>query len=330
MKSLWGKDSRAGIGGSELAMLTLCEKWTKKDYEVRLYNDPYEQGVSEFEQLPISAFDPDENRDVLIVFRTPNYHVLGAKGMKVFLSFDQYTSKPFQPFLTMVDKVVGISEYHSRHFMSTYNFDEMIVIDLPLRVEDFRGIDVDKIPYRIIYSSVPDRGVMNLHAMWPLIQEELPEASLKITSDYRLWGLSHPNNQKYFMQWFGVGGVSFPPDAALPRRKYLEELCKADMLLYPHKAINPELFCVTMAESQYAGAYPVSSDVGALKTTNMGELLHGDAEDVNWRRRCVNKVVELLTDREELYRKQDEVIAKAFKRFHPDTVLDEWEKKVFK
>ena len=29
MNSVWGKDGRIGVGGSELAILTLCEGWTE-------------------------------------------------------------------------------------------------------------------------------------------------------------------------------------------------------------------------------------------------------------------------------------------------------------
>jgi glycosyltransferase involved in cell wall biosynthesis len=330
MRSVWGHDGRTGVGGSELAMLTLCELWTKKGYRIRLYNDPSEQGVSEFEQLPIAAFNPQEDRDVLIIFRTPRYDVVAAKGLKVWLSFDQFTlrDRPFDKYAIIPDKIVGISEYHSRYFMEKYAIHSMIVIDLPLRVDDFNEINVERIPNRLIFTSVPDRGIMNLHALWPLIKQQVPDASLVITSDYRLWGLNHPNNANYLVHWIGSPDVSYA--GAMKRGKYLEELCKADIFLYPHKALNPELFCVSCIEAQYAGAYPVTTDVGALATTNLGTILSGDAENVNWRIQCANKVAELLSDREDLQLKRAEVIKKTFDRFNPETILQAWEDKVFK
>ena len=327
--SLWGRDGRAGVGGSELAMLTLCEGWSQKGYKVRLYNDPKEQGVSEFEQRPIWSFLPEDDRDVLIIFRTPNSAALKAKGMKVFLSFDQYTSQPFIPFLNQVDKVVGISEYHSLYFKERYDFQGMIVIDLPLRVDDFNDIEAEKIPNRIIHTSVPDRGLLNILAMWPSIRERIPDATIRITSDYRLWGINYSNNEHYFSRFMGMEGVIFPYNASLLRKKYLEELCKADILLYPHQAVHPELFCISAAEAQYAGAYPVSSDIGALATTNMGMVIPGNPEDTAWRTQCVNKVVGLLTDRLKLCDLQQDVAIKAFNRFHPDTVLEKWDNEVF-
>jgi glycosyltransferase involved in cell wall biosynthesis len=329
MNSLWGRDGRAGIGGSETAMLTLCEEWQKKGYEVRLYNDPSEQGVSEFEQLPISAFNPQDDRDVLIIFRTPRYDIVDAKGLKVWLSFDQFTlaDRPFDKFAHIPDKIVGISEYHSEHFKRYYNIHNMIVIDLPLRIYDFDDINVERIPNRVIFTSVPDRGIMHLHAIWPLIRQKVPDASLVITSDYRLWGLHNPSNHNYLIHWLGSPNAKY--SGAIKRKKYLEEICRADIFLYPHKAQNPELFCVSAAEAQYAGAYPVSSNVGALATTNMGTVLPGDPEDVKWRLDCRDIIVDLLSDREELQIKRAEIIKKAFDRFNPENILDQWEKRVF-
>jgi len=329
MNSLWGLDGRAGIGGSELAMLTLCDEWTKKGHKVKLYNDPTEVGVSEFEQLPMSAFDPDEDRDVLIIFRTPRFDVVGAKGLKVWLSFDQFTlgDRPFDRFATVPDKIVVISEYHAEYLKETYGIENTIVIDLPVRVHDLDEIKVDKVPNRIIFTSVPDRGLMNLHALWPEIRSEIPEATLVITSDYRLWGSGHPNNGRYFAHWIGIEGVQFK--GAMKRDEYLEEICKADIFFYPHKAQNPELFCVSCAEAQCAGAYPVTSDVGALATTNMGTIIEGDPEDVEWRLKAKKAVIELLSNREGLKFEQNRVLKMAFDRFNPDTILEQWEKKVF-
>lgn len=329
MDSLWGKDDRTGIGGSELAMLTLCDEWQKKGYEVRLYNDPSTQSVSAFEQLPIAAFDPDEDRDVLIIFRTPRFDVVGAKGLKVWLSFDQFTlsDRPFGRFAPIPDKIVVISDYHAEYLEDTYEIENTIVIDLPVRTYDFDEINETKIKNRLIYTSVPDRGLMNLHALWPLIKVEIPDASLMITSDYRLWGLGHANNARYFAHWIGVEDVQFK--GAMRRMEYLNEICKADLFVYPHKAVNPELFCVSCAEAQYAGAYPITSAEGALSTTNMGTILKGDPESVRWRIECVDAVVEMLSDRKALSSRQKQIRKLAYQRFNPENVLKQWDEKVF-
>ena len=46
MKDLYGERNRIGVGGSELAFLTLAEGWHKAGHEVVIYNDCVEPGGS--------------------------------------------------------------------------------------------------------------------------------------------------------------------------------------------------------------------------------------------------------------------------------------------
>ena len=85
-KTIWGDKWQIGVGGAELALLTLCEMWTQAGHIVTLYNDPRELNASPFEQRNTSDFIPNENRDILIVFRSPNQKAIVAKGLKYKIS----------------------------------------------------------------------------------------------------------------------------------------------------------------------------------------------------------------------------------------------------
>ena len=84
--TLWGDNHRIGLGGAEIALITLCEEWTKVGHEVVLYNNPWETNASPFEQRSIDSFRPDEPRDILIIFRSPNHRVGNAVGKRVWFS----------------------------------------------------------------------------------------------------------------------------------------------------------------------------------------------------------------------------------------------------
>ena len=325
MKTLWGEDGKMGCGGSEYAMLTLCEQWTKEGHEVCLYNNPRERGASPFEQKTLEEFHPQEDRDILIVFRSPNTRAIGAKGRKIWFSCDQFTNRqfPFEQFAPHVDEIVCISPYHAVYFRDIYGIEDTTVIDLPVRMQDF-PTDIEKVKNRVIFTSVPDRGLMHLHAIWPLIKRDVPDASLVITSDYRLWGIDQPRNSQYRVHWVMADGVQFK--GAMLRREYLEEICKADIFAYPAKAENAELFCISAAEAQYAGAYPVTSDQGALATTNMGTVLSGDPDRVDFRNNFVKVVTTLLSDRENLKENQKSVSQKISKRLNLNTISKQWSK----
>lgn len=331
-KSVYGQDGRIGVGGAELALMTFCEGFHDKGYNVTLYNNPKNDKDSRFEQRHIGSFDPKEDRDLLIVFRSPNGLVENSKGYKVWWSCDQSTIGDFRDFARRVNKIVTISEFHSDYFRAMYGISDSIPIDLPIRIEDYGRYDElnhyevkprDKIPYRCIFTSIPDRGLMQLYPAWEQISAAVPEASLVITSDWRLWDPNLPGNiaQEFRLRFSNQNGVIYR--GAIPRRDLVAEQEKAQLHLYP--CVYDELFCISVAESQVAGAVPVTSDVGALKTTNMGVHVVGNPYDKKWTAAFVEQVVELLRDQVKLEKLGSKIQIKALKRFDPDEVLGKWE-----
>ena len=326
MSSLWGED-QTGVGGSEYALLTLCEEWQKAGHHVRLYNDPRNPQSSPFEQLATGEFHPPDKRDVLINFRSPNEKAIVAYGLKVWLSCDQYTIDSFKDFAPYMDKIVCISPFHQRYFKEQYGIENTLSIDLPVRVHDLDGMEVEKVKNRLIFTSVPDRGLPYLREAWDIVKKEIPDASLVITSDFRLWGLDMPLNEKFRVPWIGCEDVWFA--GAIKRQKLLEEQLKADLFTYP--CVYDELFCVSLAEAQVCGAYPITSELGALKTTSLGTLISGDPRDPRsgFVKRFSDAIIEELSNHDVLASKQQNIKEEALERFHPDNILTQWQTEVF-
>jgi len=324
-KTVWGDDERIGVGGAELGLITMCEEWTKEGYEVVLYNDPYESNVSPFEQRDKNDFDPGDERDVLITFRSPNPRSIGANGLKVWWSTDQYTQGDFAPFAPFMDKIVCISEFHQNYFDTTYEIRDTIVIDLPVRIDDFVvDTEVEEVQNRMIFTSIPDRGLENLWRMYPLIKAEVPDVSLVITSDYRLWG-ADARNEKHRVQWVERDNIQFL--GAVRRAELIQELMKAQLMFYP--CTYEELFCISVAEAGYAGIYPITPAIGSLETTNMGTVMKLNPHDLRNDHAFVDKVVELLSDPYELKAKRTLLTRKSYDRFRPEVIVEQWDEKVF-
>ena len=326
LKDVYGEGQRGiGIGGAELALLTMCEEWANAGHEVILFNNPLGKEFDGFEQRNIGDFVADDKVDVLIIFRSPNPKAVKSKALKVWWSCDQYTTGSFRDFAPLVDKIVTISPFHTKYFETTYRITNAIDIDLPVRVKDFDKVEVEKIPNRLIFTSVPDRGLQFLHPMWAEIKLNFPDASLVITSDYRLWGCKSPMNEKHRMSWLRSADVMFR--GAIKRMEMVEEVLKAQLLVYP--SIYEELFCIAVSEAQYAGAYPITSTTGALETTNMGTMIAGNADDALFRKRFMDELIFLLSNPGELENRQTYLKNLAWNRFHPDKILEQWNKKVF-
>ena len=319
MKTMWGEDNQIGVGGAELALLTMCEGWHNAGHTVTLYNNPRDN-ESLFEQRHTDRFDPHASRDALIVFRSPCARAILADGLKVWWSTDQYTRGKFKEFHKYMDRTVCISQFHSEYFAHTYNIHNAHVVDLPVRTHDYENSGVQKIQNRFIFTSVPDRGLDNLWRMWHSIKKSIPDASLVITSDYRLWGVGEARNEKHRVRWLQHDDIHFM--GAIPRKKLLEEELKAEIFLYPSS--YEELFCISVAEAQVAGAYPITSAIGALPTTNMGTVLHVDASDPRNDVTFIANVMEI--DRNKISELQE----KAIKRFNVDNIIKQWDERIFK
>jgi glycosyltransferase involved in cell wall biosynthesis len=311
LRTLRGDDpQQVGCGGAEASLLTMCELWANSGHTVRLYNNPRENNESLFQQLPVNAFNPLDPRDVLIVFRAPDYRCVGANGLKVWWSCDQQTSGNYADFAPKVDKIVTISPRHAEYFKERYGIENTITIDLPVRLWEYEQ-EIDKVHHRCIFTSVPDRGLTELMDAWPMIVKAVPDASLVITSDYRLWGVSYAGNEKYLARMGGLQNVTFL--GAVKRPQLVQEQLKAELFVYPSTYM--ELFCIACAEAQVAGAYPITTKEGSLPTTNMGWLVDKDM--------FTNAVITslIIPPAARLFNQKSAKL-----RFSPKRILSEWNK----
>lgn len=319
--SVYGADGRNGVGGAELALMTVCRGLHDRGHEVILYNNAVAGSV--FEHRSIESFRPKDQRDALIVFRSPvpQHKTVSANGKKVWWSCDQFTIGDFKEFSTRVDAIVGISPFHRDYFKSIYGIDSMQVIDIPVRTWEYTGETI-KNPKSFIFTSVPDRGLMQLLPIWKEIVKKVPEAQLTITSDWTLWTgeKSHPATSGYRLAWAGVPNVNYV--GAINRNELVKIQEGASYHLYP--CIYEELFCISVAESQVAGAIPITSHTGAIETTNrFGYKVDGNPLDARYYRGFVDKVLEVMTTTTE------PIADKAKKEFGLDKIIDQWERVLF-
>jgi glycosyltransferase involved in cell wall biosynthesis len=316
--SIHGLDGRSGCGGAELAILTLCRGWHDMGHDVTFYNDPTIIGGSIFKQEKVNKFDPEADRDILIIFRSPNPASYSAKGKKIWLSCDQYTVGDFSAFAETVDYIVGISEFHSDYFKMKYGIHNMKVIDIPIRDWEYPEHPT-KVKNSCIFTSVPDRGLPTLLPIWNKIVEQVPDATLTITSDWSLWT---GNNEDvavspYRIMWAGKKGVKYA--GAVKRDELIKIQSGAQFHLYP--CIYDELYCISVAESQVAGAMPITSRTGALRTTNrLGHIIDGSPMSGEFITKFVDTTVKLM--------QADTIVdigCDARKQFGMSEVLNKWE-----
>lgn len=312
-----------GVGGAELSLLRLADGLASRGHRVRVFNDPRQPyDTSGLSFYPRDSFVQGEGRDVLISFRGPHPKALGSNcGKHIGFSCDQFTEGDYNVWYAIVDKMVLISPFHQADHAKRYNkFDPAKVVITDLGVTEWEyAEDIEKVEKQVIFCSVPDRGLDRVAEIWPAIKAQVPDASLVITSDYRLWGSPDPMNVQFKLKFVGQPGVKFL--GKVSRSELVKLQKQSEVHLYP--CTYDELFNISTAETQAAGALALTTKQGAVGTTNFtGKLLFNNEDFIR------ETVKFLQLPRVERERIQRGIKATALKRFNWNTILDFWEKNI--
>lgn len=317
-----------GIGGAELALLSWAEEMARREHRVTIYNDPRDrQDYRGVQYRPINEYNHADERDVMILFRCPHHTFSAARGLRVFWSCDQYTIGNYNSeIFPYAHKIVCISNFHQEYFRVQYGLkkDRSTVIRLGVRAEDYVDArTIPKIKNRMIYCSVPGRGLDQLARMWPTIKERIPDASLVITSDYRLWGLPTAQNQEYRLMLADQPDVIFL--GKIPRLDMCRHQKEADVQAYP--CTYEELNCISVAECQVGGAVPITSDVGAVDETNVyGQKVNGMPGQGNFNSRFIDKLHLMCVERRDILEKARELSYNSLRgEFNWTAIAVQWE-----
>lgn len=315
-----------GVGGAELAMMTTMEALAAHGHDITVYNDPRdgERRHGGVAYMKVGAFDPVDPVDALVVFRTPNA-VLPDKAAArrlIWWSTDKdIADSHVRSMGVRADAVVCISPFHRGHMEGIAPRSKVTVIDCGVRTQDYED-PVNRVPGRLIYCSVPDRGLVILHKAWPIIKAAVPHASLVITSDYRLWGLP-AGNINHRLAWASQPDVEFL--GAVSRGHLCLLQMSSEIMAYP--CMDEELFCISVAECQVAGAVPVTPDIGALSTTNeFGILVQEPVKSGGFVAAYAERVIALLGPHHDyLEKRRENMMRDARRRFNMETIADQWE-----
>jgi len=215
------------------------------------------------------------------------------------------------PILQAAHATVVSSPWHRSYTLQRYSHaadpDRLHVIPLGIhlrRIAD-QVADVARDPLRAIYSSNPDRGLVELAQMWPALRAAVP--GLQLTVTYGWEGLAtwdgSPEWRAHIERTRTTITATMTPDSGvtftgrLGKRRLVEEMQRASILLYPNNF--QETFCLTALEAQAAGLPIVSSQLGALPTTVHPDaclLLPGHPSTPDYQARFVAAAADLLHD----------------------------------
>lgn len=314
-----------GVGGAEGSLILYARELAKRGYIVEVYNNTKKTGkFNGVYYRHISQFGWWVYCDIFILFRAPERILPYVNAMyKIFWSCDQYTTGYWKSeIFPHVDKVVAISPYHAKYLEFRYGkIPNLTVIELGVNKQDYKD-PIQKESGKIIFCSVPRRGLIHLTRYFAEIKKQVPNAKLYITSDYTLWGLDHPDNAEFVEAFKERDGVYFL--GKVPRKDLIYHQMTAEVMAYSCE--YEECFCIASMECIAAGAIPVTTNLAALETTvaDSGVLISNMPGHPEYDKMFIASVVELLTDKQKASKLREKGRKRALKNYSFEAVIDNW------
>lgn len=272
-----------GIGGSETCAAMLAKAFVERGYRCILIGDceglegNYD-GVEYIHHTNYENFKWTNYIDYFISSRKvgPLGHQI-KNGKNYVWSHDIFIPEAYgkyPAFADRVDKFICLSPWHVNFFSQHHSVDkDHIYIQgngLDLSRYDRRH-EVVKDPYRLIYSSSPDRGLIHLLRMVPRWRQEFPELNLHVFYGFDNWkkAVKHRNNPAEIAHMEEVErGLQQPGvvyHGRVSQKQLADEQMKSSFWVYPTEF--SETSCITAMECMLAGAIPVCTNYAALETT---------------------------------------------------------------
>lgn len=322
-----------GVGGADATLILLTRELAKRGHIVEVYNGTKREGCFKgVYWYNLQRIDPDVYADIYILYRNYHHSVKNMYcGTKIFFSHDQWTSMNWETdIFPFVDRMFCVSPFHKNYILKHYSIPakKIDIMYNGLNGVDYEAREARKVPGKMIFCSVPKRGLDHLLEWFPDIKYQVPNASLWITSDYTLWGSKDPDNavQKQTAENMSAYGIHYLGN--IPRSELVKHQLESEIMAYTCN--YEENFCISAIECMAAACVPVTSDIGSMKFTvgDGGVVIPTVPSDPAYRLEFVKTVVALLNDAESRHGYALRGIQRA-QEFDWRTLVEDYEKKFY-
>ena len=207
------------------------------------------------------------------------------------------------PMNHKLKRIFCLSEWHVEYFGNVYNQIKPLLSPLNYGIDiDLFKPEVNKIPYKFIYSSFPDRGLLPLLEMWPKILNKYPKATLHIHSD-----LSNKNKPEeinkikellYKYNEIKNFKKSLFYNIRTSKKELINDWKTTDIWFYPCTYL--ETFCYTTIEAAISKTLVITANLGSLKYTvgDRGILLDGNFYNSEFQDKALDEIFKVIDDKE--------------------------------
>ena len=298
-----------GVGGSETYIIEMARHIQKHGaFQVVVFcnclNTDFFENVAYYKLSEYFSFVRENIVHTCIISRFSEYLPVAFKSRiaNVYLVLHDLTPTgcviPIDPKLK---KIFCLSESHVEYMSGQYPQLKHLLTHFyyGIDVEKFGGEKNEYEPYKFIYSSFPNRGLLQLLKIWRRIYSAEPRASLHIYSDVNgKWANSIAGEEmaeirklldlyENKMNIYYHGWVS--------KKELADAWLTADIWFYP--CTFAETFCLTALEAALTKTFAITSNLAALNNTvaDRGILIPGDARTEEWQNAALTAVLSHMT-----------------------------------
>lgn len=274
----WNLDK---LGGSEEAVINLSKLFEKKGYHTNIYivTDKTIKYSDNIIIRPYYEWIPCNYVDITIIWRDPTNITSNINSDKIILDLhDHFTENDINLFSGISNTyIMTKSLYHmitinrlvnkSNKLYKNYNPIHSSVVDISNSIIDLK----EKVKYKLICTSSPDRCILALLKALPIIQKELPDTEL-----YWAYGFKSGINEggilsntsyeaKKFMSSVNelIDTKGFYNLDRLTLNEVNDLYKTGDLFIYGTRF--PEIDCISLSKAMYYGCIPIVTDTGAMK-----------------------------------------------------------------
>ena len=275
------------VGGGETAMISISKELVGMGHEVMVFYDTKPGKYDGVDYLPTGLFHPmalSMEHDVLVSWDNPHAFRIASKSKMRVLAF-QLNNTFVGPFDYIIDRYMHPSQWHAKRYQELYpemSAEKCIApvtnaVDFSRYIPQAGANEVEIDPYRVIYSSSPDRGLHHLLEIWPSIVEKEPKANLHVFYDMDTWinsvmSLAEEGKEtittdraRILKEQVGSGLPNVVFHGGVGQGRVAQAQLEANVLAYPCDPVQPtEGFSMTILEGIAAGCNVITTNADAF------------------------------------------------------------------
>ncbi|MEY4667632.1 MAG: hypothetical protein RL518_331 [Pseudomonadota bacterium] len=298
------------IGGTETGVIHLSRSMRDLGHEVIVFTTDPAPPLSDPLYVPLHALNDLGRVDVFVGVRDWNHLFLSVDAKLRFLWTGD---SPLQPYtrglgdkrvVAQIDTLLAVSEWHADVLCQSSGFprEKAWVLGNGIDPSLFEGHE-PRSRKRLIYSSVPYRGLNLMTEIMPSLIKLHPDLEFHCFGGFRVYQNQVAEGDVVEFERVLAALRKFPhfhEHGNVTQKQLAREMMRSSILCYPNTF--EETSCITALEAQAAGCAIATSALGALPETvgRAGILIDGEPGSQAYLESFIGAVDTLLRDDEML------------------------------